>query len=278
MCERPPTLFIVAQSFTQEESKMAATPRVRLNGNGHSNGHGKVNGNGHSNGHAPTIAVLQAEIATSHGKLKELTAEREGLALAAVQNDAVAVSRVAEIDAERQRLANRSETLQAAVRQLHAQQREAGWQKWLPHALRIYRGTVIEQREMQAFRLQRYMYAKAPGDLRDLAQQVALVEDFAVEEAHRLARQLVPDSFGRIFTDAGDGKARQAATAKTAQLRAHATSQLAEALVNEARGMPFPGELLAVLRAANERLMRAGVAVPNVRPSIYDPSFIGRAG
>lgn len=235
-------------------------PRVRLPANG--------NGNGHTNGHAPaipaTIPAQQAEVNQIHRQLKALAVERAGHALAAVKGEPSALDEIKRIDAKRTALQAWLETREAAIRALHeqerAQEREDGWRKHVEPATRIYLGTLSEQRAIQTHRLGKLVNG---GDLNHLALTVQGIENFAWDEARRVADNRIPHSYARTFVDGKDEHARHKAREADRQARQHAVAQLAQALFQAAdHGLPFPPLLLEHLRHANYRLNQAGITAP----------------
>jgi hypothetical protein len=236
----------------QHEDDMPDAPRVRItNGNGHTNG----NGNGtHANGHAPSIAGLQAEIAGIHRKQRQLTAERETHALAAVGGDTDAATRIAAIDQERTQLSLRSETLQAAVRALHAQERETDWKRWLPNAQRIYRGEIGTQLDLWPDRLNRLLIGRQSQDVRELRLALQEFDALRRTSARIAAERALPDHVGRTFRDAGDHRPRQHA-GQAAQERNRLVGLLAEALLADMPALPrFSQALVDALHEARNRL------------------------
>jgi hypothetical protein len=238
-----------------EEEHMADAKRQRLNGNGHAkngNGHHGANGNGNGNGNghaAPTISMLQAELATGKAALSKLAAERDGLALAAVRGDPAAQARIAAIDAERQRLANRAETLQAAVRALHDQQRAVGWRRFLPRARKIYR-----QELRMAWATWPARLAAAYASRPDIKHALDAFDELERETAKRAANLALPDSLFAVVSSTFDkGDAMRKLQAERARLEGLVVDAL---LADEdaTAGMRPPPELDEALQAARRRL------------------------
>lgn len=250
-----------------------AAPRERLNGNG--------NGNGHA---APSVSTLQAEIAGINRSLKDLGAERESLALAAVRNEAAAVARVGAIDAKRVALGRRLETLEAAVRQLHAEEREgANWRKHLPHLRRCFRAEIMQAWERWPRRLSQLLLARQAHDIAALALALAELEALEATTARALADRLLPEV--RVPYEANDQDALVRAKAEKAKLverrRRHVESA-AQELLADTDGLRRPAALEQALVDARHRLRVEAVngRVPQQRPrvaGVHDMAIIGRA-
>ena len=223
----------------EQPAPAAATTTAKLNGSDNS----------------PSVSTLQAEVATIHRNLKELARDREQLALPSLRGDAEALTRIADIDQERQQLALRLETCEAGIRALASEHRAVGWRQHLPRMRKLFRVEVANAWDHAPLTLERLMAGRQSHDLADLRAAITNIEAAESRAARTAAEWCILDT-RPPFYKAGDQQDFNRARTETAKLNEARQRAVAEAVAELLKdtNLERPAALEAALELARKRL------------------------
>ena len=216
-----------------------------------STGTAKPNGADHS----PSISTLQTQVAAIHRQLKALARDREQLALPSLRGDVEALGRIADIDAERQQLALRLETVEAGIRALQQEHRAVGWRQHLPHMRRCFRAEVANHWDHAPLTLERLLAGRQSHDLAELRAAIQRIEQAEATAARTVADRCLPD-IRPPFYKAGDQADFNRARTETAKLNEQRQRAVAEAVAEllHTENLRRPAALEEALTLARKRL------------------------
>jgi hypothetical protein len=204
---------------------------------------------------SPSISSLQAEVSTIHRRLRELTRDREQLALPSLRGDTQALTDIAEIDAARRELLARKETAEAAIRALQTEARAVGWKHFLPHLRRCFRAEISSQWELWPRRIEQLMLGRQSHDIVALREAIKEIEGLEASTARLVVDRHLPEP--RVFYRNGDQgdlvRARQE-KAKLIEQRRQAVADAAAELLSDAANLKRPKVLDEWLASARRRL------------------------